>query len=82
MHTRQSILAAIVEFFEPRKRVPTADTVLVCNGFDELDRIDLAMFLEDRYGITVAEGVDEKWTTVDSVIDTVIAALPYAESQG
>lgn len=81
MHTRQSILAAIAEFCKPRKLVPTPNTVFRHNDFDSLDLVELNMFLEDRYGISIPDDTVGKWTTVDSVIDTVIAALPYAESQ-
>lgn len=79
MHTRQSILAAIVEFCEPRKLVPTPDTILPDNGFGTYSPAELGTFLEDRYGISITDSTTAKWTTVDSVIDTVIAALPYAE---
>lgn len=79
MHTRQSILATIAEFCEPRKLVPTPDTVFRHNDFDSLDLVELNMFLEDRYGISIPDDTVGKWTTVDSVIDTVIAALPATE---
>jgi acyl carrier protein len=76
MHTRQSILAAIATFCEPRKLLPTRNTVLQDHGFDSLDLVELSMFLEDRYGISIDDSIAPKWTTVDSVIDTVLAALP------
>lgn len=80
MHTRQTILDTIALFCEPRKLAPTPDTILQDHGFDSLDLVELDMYLEDKYGISIEDSTASKWTTVDSVIDTVIEKWTLATS--
>ena len=79
MHTTQDIFTTIKLYCELRGLVITTDTVLQDNDFDSLDVVDLGMHLEECYSIKIHDSEVGSWTTVDSVIDTVIKALPYAE---
>lgn len=82
MHTRQTILATIAVFCEAKKfAAPTPVTVLKDHGFDSLDLVELDMHLEDCYGITIRDSDAESWTTVDSVIDTVVAAIQFPHNR-
>jgi NADH dehydrogenase (ubiquinone) 1 alpha/beta subcomplex 1, acyl-carrier protein len=44
-------------------------------SFDELDRVELAMELEEAFDIEVTDAEAEAWSTVGSVIDLVAAKV-------
>jgi acyl carrier protein len=79
MHTTHDIFTTIKLYCELRGLDITTDTVLQDNDFDSLDLVELSMHLEEHYSISIQDSDAESWTTVDSVIDTVIASLPHVE---
>jgi acyl carrier protein len=40
-------------------------------GADSLDMLEIAMFADDEFNIQLKENIEEKWETVQDIIDSV-----------
>lgn len=76
---RQEIETKALKVVEEQySRVPaTVESDLVNDlNFDSLETIELTMFLEEEFDITIPDEVTEKWKTVKDIVDYICTQKP------
>ena len=70
------VIVAISEVLDRKKKEIKKGMRLAEDlGADSLDRIEMVMELEDRFGLSISDGEAKKLTTVELAIDYVRANL-------
>ena len=68
MTARKHVILAIRSLLDDDMGSPADDVELDAIGLDSLGRVELAMDLEERLGVTVPDGAEDTWRTVGDVV--------------
>lgn len=71
-NTIEALVLSVIETFTVRVQVAATDRLEEL-GLDSLDQIQLAIDLEGRFGITIADEEFTRWATVGDVVALVQA---------
>ena len=72
MNTEQAVIAEVTEFADWYHHEISSSTTLNSDlDLDELDRFELGIHIEERFGISISDETFENWQTVNDIINSV-----------
>jgi acyl carrier protein len=73
--TTVKALAVFAEYIGPASNPKTTDTLIGDLGLDSLEVVEIALRMEEAFGLDISDDHIESWKTVGDVITSVSALL-------